>query len=753
MIKKSFIYSLFFLAVWAVLPLYAEAAAYKYTYTIDGQVYNSQVYGTIGECSTARSIHESLEGVTNVTECKDIPPPASPSPSPGAGGEVTVGVGAFSFTYTKANGQKTTERFTTFDACESRRDAYIMAGDYDDNVSACGITGVNPPGGGGVGAPTGATPDEYELLAPLPGKDKVSLVGCKDVGTGPQNCQGFIDYVKTFIKLIIGLAGVMAVLFIVIGGFQYMSSDAVFKKQEGKKKITRALRGLLLVLGSVLILQTINPNILNFGKLITTSQQVGTEVRNTKPSPLQVGPAPTFNPGDYIRPGSGSGGGGSGGIGPGGGGYTGPIGSVPPLAPAQIGGWTDTTPAAGKKEIRVACGEDIQRAINKATAGDRVIIEGGCTYNTSLNIRKSNIMIIGGGQGARPIIKSNNEGAFIAYGIRDVAIIGIHFIGNNGKGSGINLTGNGRQNITIEDNVIQNFNKGIAANAWPKESVPVQNLVIRRNIIIQNQGIDKPQGLYADNVRGMLIEENVFDENGTRAADSDAQYDHNMYIHQGNTGVIIRGNIIARASSHGLQLRSGGDVDNNLFLNNPLAMLIDQQGRVLHNVVLNSAYFTHDGTQIGGFGIEVLRMRGHDVNMEGNIVTQKSGDMPQNYAFSLGGVSVSCGDGVAECIPPLTSEMYNINFSRNIAQKWPGEAYDKSPGKPTRNIVSLGNSWDPGVSTPNSTRDIASYIQSIGGTEGLGTFLAEARKQSRHNWRKEFTAAAVNDYIRQGFGR
>jgi hypothetical protein len=31
-------------------------------------------------------------------------------------------------------------------------------------------------------------------------------------------------------------------------------------------------------------------------------------------------------------------------------------------------------------------------------------------------------------------------------------------------------------------------------------------------------------------------------------------------------------------------------------------------------------------------------------------------------------------------------------------------------------------------------------------------FLAAAREQSRSNWRPELTAAAVNDYIREGFG-
>jgi hypothetical protein len=54
---------------------------------------------------------------------------------------------------------------------------------------------------------------------------------------------------------------------------------------------------------------------------------------------------------------------------------------------------------------------------------------------------------------------------------------------------------------------------------------------------------------------------------------------------------------------------------------------------------------------------------------------------------------------------------------------------------------------------PDPNRSIASYMQSIGMSGGLDEFLAEARQQSRFNWRTEFTAQAVNAHIREGFGR
>ena len=58
------------------------------------------------------------------------------------------------------------------------------------------------------------------------------------------------------------------------------------------------------------------------------------------------------------------------------------------------------------------------------------------------------------------------------------------------------------------------------------------------------------------------------------------------------------------------------------------------------------------------------------------------------------------------------------------------------------------------VSFPDPNRTIATYMASLGfppAQQNLEAFLAEARKQSRTNWRPEFTAAAVNRYIREGF--
>ncbi len=90
----------------------------------------------------------------------------------------------------------------------------------------------------------------YQLLEPLPG-----------VGASIDLDTGFGDYANKLIRLLIGAAGALAVVMIVIGGIQYMSSDAVGEKQSGKETIGNALVGLGLALVSYLLLYTINPQL------------------------------------------------------------------------------------------------------------------------------------------------------------------------------------------------------------------------------------------------------------------------------------------------------------------------------------------------------------------------------------------------------------------------------------------------------------------------------------------------------------
>ena len=106
----------------------------------------------------------------------------------------------------------------------------------------------------------------YIELAPLPGTQTSNCpnpsggggtVPC--VGVGGTNTLG--AYINTIYKLAVAGASVLAVLMIIIGGFTYVSTDAINNKEEGKGQIKAALGGLLLVLASWVILYTVNPQL------------------------------------------------------------------------------------------------------------------------------------------------------------------------------------------------------------------------------------------------------------------------------------------------------------------------------------------------------------------------------------------------------------------------------------------------------------------------------------------------------------
>ena len=56
------------------------------------------------------------------------------------------------------------------------------------------------------------------------------------------------------------------------------------------------------------------------------------------------------------------------------------------------------------------------------------------------------------------------------------------------------------------------------------------------------------------------------------------------------------------------------------------------------------------------------------------------------------------------------------------------------------------------VNFPDPSRGIEAYMESLGKPATFEAFIAEVRQQSKSNWRQEFTAPVINDWIRDGFG-
>ncbi len=101
-------------------------------------------------------------------------------------------------------------------------------------------------------------PNCYKLLAPLP-LTNPSDAGNADQVTNPSS------YVTGIINLAIAVAGVIAVIQIIIGGFQYVVTENFAGKSNAKSLIQNAIIGLLLAIGAFTILQTLNPKLVDLG--------------------------------------------------------------------------------------------------------------------------------------------------------------------------------------------------------------------------------------------------------------------------------------------------------------------------------------------------------------------------------------------------------------------------------------------------------------------------------------------------------
>ncbi len=72
------------------------------------------------------------------------------------------------------------------------------------------------------------------------------------------------SFIPNAIKLGIGIAGVLSVIFIMIGGLKYIVTDVAQVKTDAKDTIQNAVVGLLLAIGAYAILNTINPKLVDF---------------------------------------------------------------------------------------------------------------------------------------------------------------------------------------------------------------------------------------------------------------------------------------------------------------------------------------------------------------------------------------------------------------------------------------------------------------------------------------------------------
>ncbi len=273
----------------------------------------------------------------------------------------------------------------------------------------------------------------------------------------------------------------------------------------------------------------------------------------------------------------------------------------------------------------------------------------------------------------RPRILSGTQEGFriLSTGVSHLAIVGIHFNAHANTGfseGGIVIFGPA-SDILIEDCLVEHYSANVIVQRF---TGAIDNVRLRRNIIVDAYStVAHSGGIFIQGATGVTVEENLFDHNGWRESDPVAVatvFNHNVYC-QSDAGedFVFRGNISARAASHGIQARAGGIVEDNLFVRNPLGLQfgggdVPRPGGVTGiaagNVVLEGTDITPNALR--GNGIEVLNIDpARGAVLEGNIVS--------TVASGRNGFAITC---TAKVDGSGAVGVHGLIVQQNIVHDW-----------------------------------------------------------------------------------
>jgi len=303
------------------------------------------------------------------------------------------------------------------------------------------------------------------------------------------------------------------------------------------------------------------------------------------------------------------------------------------------------------------------------------------------------------GEGDRPVLRTGSGVGWRSgeSGLSFIAIQGIEFYAHTRNPSdpafagpdgnvGIMVRQDGDW-LLVEDCKIHWYQTNISCTS--KQGLRT-DLIVRRNVICDAYSVGThSQGIFANQMIGLHIEENVIDHNGWcddrdtggRVPGAGATlFNHNLYLSTQNTLVSVAGNLITRASSHGIQLRAGGVIRDNCLAYDALNILFGSSKTAnipngvsavcLDNVILH-------GTDINSRvprqkGIQVTAI--HDAIIAGNIVAHDSGGTTAN------GCTITALD-------PITS----LAYQRNIFFGWDRGSPGIRGSAPIISMVEDGN--------------------------------------------------------------
>eukprot|EP00913_Durusdinium_trenchii_P006019 g5631.t1 len=481
-------------------------------------------------------------------------------------------------------------------------------------------------------------------------------------------------------------------------------------------------------------------------------------------------------------------------------------------------GWTQLTAGEGARVVYVSssAGRDANSGLSAAQAkrtlgaargllrdgaGDWLLLRRGDVWEESLQGwsvggRDAGARAVVGAYGRsaeRPVVRSVEGHAFSlggalggAGGVSHLAIVGVRFeAGGGGAGaSGLWWLGGG-DDLLIEDCVFAGGANGIVLQGGGARLADVR---VRRCVVADVGGrFGHAQGLYAWGVDGLVIEGSVFDGGGA-PPDPERRMVH---VGSDNSGVVVRGNLIARSPGDGVLLASGGVIEGNVVTmcpsaitlgggaEDPLTHTYGVTGKIVGNVVLDCGRgitvenigqrgaVIEDNTLVRGDGWGVSLGEGdgagvgrHNVRVVRNTVyawgvglrvlgvgpgQEQAGHVVEANQF------VGAGEGGASLVE-LRGGAGAAAFAGNVygggAMAIGGETMGP---REWAGRVGEGDAVRSAPAYVEPGRSLATYNASLGGAGTAGALLHGARLQSRTRWREGYSPAALRVYIRGGF--
>jgi len=312
-----------------------------------------------------------------------------------------------------------------------------------------------------------------------------------------------------------------------------------------------------------------------------------------------------------------------------------------------------------------------------------------------------------------------------------------------------------RTQVSIQGDFAGNVNDG-----------RVSNIVFRRCVFAYASGQGHAQGMYLWATDGVTIEDSIFYHNGWAGTDRNAGaerpdiFKHNAYFGTLTFNTIFRRNVSAAASSHGLQARGGGTIEDNVFANNPLNLLIgggDEYTKyrpagvpysVKRNVVVGSDNISSAAEMQRGYGIDFVNTAAGGVASD-NLVVNSNTATPANWQYAM--------------LPRTQLDAPTVvNWVNNVIWNWGSNSiaftvteFNKHPkltltmsGNILPNDPPAGtNIKAPATRFPDPGRTIATFAKANGHASEQA-FWDHVIQHPEINWAK-----LIGDYIRAGFGR